>query len=348
MIFEGADPNYRELWEYRGFLNESYLTSFTLEKQAQYNGDELIIIGKDENYSKFQPYLLKEGRECKDGEYEILISERFSENAFPRSEPVGETIEVSGDSYVIVGIYEEAFLKELYNLDEEIIYTSSNSIKEIDDDVYYRVLFSEKDGEYRLFFNERLNEYISEGIPYCSLDSAFIFDYTDYSTIISEFFAGSIFLMEFLVFVLITIIILRKLNTNRKEYKLQLQDYYAKEIIMGNMDAILIESIKLVLLIFSWAIMLRFVINFKFNIPGRVLPSEDIFDFNFYIELLSQSKNYYQQGIYFKLYEKLFKIEFISFLISSVFSVSVFIAALNMKGSTKRGRKIYSRAKEEV
>ncbi|MBC8588890.1 ABC transporter permease [Paratissierella segnis] len=348
VVFEGDDTNYLELWDHRDYLNESYLTSFTLEKQVEYNGNELIIIEKDENYSKFQPYLIKDGRECKEGEHEIVISERFGEKMFPMDNPVGETVEISGDNYIISGIYEDTFLKKSYDLDEEIIYMPSSSIKEIDDDVSYRVLFSEKDGRDRLFFNERLNEYISEGIPYISLDSGLIFDYTDYSTILSQFFEGSIFLMEFLIFVLITIIILRKLKDDSKEYRLQLQDYYAKEIIMGNMDAILLEAIKLVLLIFLWAIILRFVINFKFNIPGRVLPPEDIFDFNFYVESFSQSRNYYHGGIYRKLYEKLFRIEFIGFLVSSVFSVSIFIMALKMKGSTKRMRKIHRRAEEEV
>ncbi len=338
MVFESDDSNYWELWNHREYLNKRYLTSFSHELQGVYEENELAIIGKDKNYDKFYPYFIIEGRDCIEGEAEILISEDFGKKLYSKGKVVGQTIEILGNSYVITGVYGKDALENIYDSNMEVVYTSSKAITEKDNNISYRVLFSEKDGECGLFFNERLKEYILQGIPYINLNPANIYDYTDYSMIISQFFKSSVFIIEFLGFVFITIIIFRKLKDYRKQYRIQLNDYYTKEIIYKNMDTILIEAIKIVLLVFLWIIILRLVINFKFDIPGRVLPPDDIFDFKFYAGLFAKQESYYKGGIYLQLYRRLLKIEFISFLSSCVFSVLIFIAALQLKGTKIYGK----------
>lgn len=338
MVFESDDSNYWELWDYREYLNKRYLTSFSQELQGYYEENELVIVGKDKNYDKFYPYFIKEGRDCIEGEAEILISEDLSKKLYSKGKAVGQTVEILEDSYIISGIYGKGDLGKIYDSNMEVVYTSSKVITEKDNNISYRVLFSEKNGECGLFFNERLKEYILQGIPYIDLDSENIYNYTDYSMIISQFFKSSVFIIEFLGFAFITIIIFRKLKDYRKQYRIQLNDYYIKEIIYKNVDTILIETIKIVLLSFLWIIILRLVINFKFDIPGRVLPPDDIFDFKFYAGLFAKQRSYYKGGIYLQLYRRLLKIEFISFLSSCVFSVLIFIAALQLKGTKIYGK----------
>lgn len=334
MVFGTEDSDYLQLMNNREFIDEEYLTSFSVEMKGTYKGNQLLIINKDKNYKKFYPYSIKEGRDLAEGEQGILISEQFSKRIFSDTNAIGRTIEISGENFLITGIYKPNILENIYNLNTERVYAYSRVLLEQDNDKYYKVLFSGKDGISGLFFKEKLREYISEGIPYTYIEESYMNDYSDYSTIISQFFRGSVFIISLLGFACITIIIYRKLKDHIKQYGVQLDSYYTKEIIYKNIDIILMEAIKMVLLIFLGIIILRFVINFKFDIPGRVLPPDYIFDFQFYSDLIA-NKNY-SEGIYTQLYRRLLRIQSVSLLATGIFSLLLCIFILEIKKETSK------------
>ena len=124
--------------------------------------------------------------------------------------------------------------------------------------------------------------------------------------------------------------------------KKELEIYYLKEIIYLRISEILEEAIKLVLLIFGGIFLLQWVIKFQFNIPGKYLPINYIFDFEFYQTLTDSIKiNLSSYGYFYDMTLNKVKLLTLAFFILGIITFVLIIRMINnevLGGRDKYGR----------
>lgn len=87
------------------------------------------VYGIDENYLDTCGYILKEGRAFVDKDYDgyrkvAILDESASETLFQKESPVGKTIEIKGEPFVVVGVItqEESFVPTINTIDDYYTY----------------------------------------------------------------------------------------------------------------------------------------------------------------------------------------------------------------------------------
>lgn len=166
---------------------------------------------------------------------------------------------------------EEEYISERYNIDYEYKKDNICSIfiqKPLDD--------AEE------FFKEKFIDYLKIRIPELNEQVLNIADYSHVNRVLRQWHRGVKLFIASLLFILIAIIFSKRIKNINKFIRKELDLYYLKEILSLKLNEILEETIKLVLLIFGGIFLLRWIIKFQFNIPGKYLPVSDIFDFEFY------------------------------------------------------------------
>lgn len=321
MNLKNEDLAYGNLLQQKEYINGEYVVAFTKERPITYEGKEMKITGIDDNYRKFQPLSIIYGNDLLKEQDQVLISDSLSNKLFGTDNSVGKLMNLEGKSYKVVGIYQRSSLKKIIGLDQEVLYVPLNEIQENDQRADAKILFGNKEGKNEPFFKEKLVEYLSKEIPDLHTEKLALYDYTDCPLIVSQFFYGSIFLAELLLFIFITVILIRKIKAYKNQYSMESQTKYMSEIFSENLTDILLEMIKMILLLFVWIFLLRLIIMFQFDIPGRVLPTEDIFDFKFYAQLHSKSNLYYSISSYGQIYERTLKIACMDFAFLAAASV---------------------------
>lgn len=329
MYFENYSL-YEKLQEEEAYLREKYIVSFVFEESAEYMEHKIKLIYKDENYIKFYPYDI-EGENLNDRD-QALISKGFSEKYLNGLNSVGQNIDISGKTYKISGIYTTSALENMSKSDSHAVYISSKPKESKESS--YKILFSPKNKTPGIFFKEELKEYVFANIEYSDYGT-YINDCTDYMTVVSQFYRGMFFVAAFLLFIFISLMLIGKLKHYGVELRFRLKTQYVNEIFLENVNNILIELIKLIIVLFLWIFLLRWIVSFQFEIPGRFLPVEDIFDFNFYGELYFSSKQHFSSELYDNLYKVALRLSRACFISYVIFAVAAFAAALNLKRSYK-------------
>lgn len=170
---------------------------------------------------------------------------------------------------------EEQYITERYDIDYE--YEKDNL------DNYISIISIQKSiGAPDEFFKEKFIDYLKFKITELDEEELKIVDYSDTTRVLMEWHRGTKLFIASLLFMLIAIILIRRIKVINKGAKKDLEIYYFKEIFHLKTSEILEEAIKLALLIFSGIFLLQWIIKFQFNIPGKYLPPTDIFDFEFY------------------------------------------------------------------
>lgn len=245
-----------------------------------------------------------------DGPGEALISESFARKNLDTDameEAAGEAINISGRNYTIAGVYKipDRYGASVKESAIEQVYLFSEPMEEIQG-ASCKILFSPCDNASNVFFEEELREYFTENVGY--MDNIYIDDYTDYSIIISQFQRGMVFISEFLLFIFFSVVFVRRLRLYGAELKNRLKFQYMNEILSENVSSILIELIKLIMLLFICIFLLQHIIDFQFKIPGRLLPIENIFDFEFYRELILSFREHPVANLYEYMYRSALKV----------------------------------------
>ncbi|WP_352419246.1 hypothetical protein [Proteiniborus sp.] len=140
------------------------------------------------------------------------------------------------------------------------------------------------------FFKDKFIDYLKIKIPYIDEDTLNIRDYSNNNRVLAEWHKGTKLFIASLLFVLLVIIFIRKVKIIKNHVKEELKIHYIKEVIKLRISEILEEAIKLVVLMFGGIFLLQWIIKFQFNIPGKYLPANDIFDFKFYQNLSNATK----------------------------------------------------------
>ncbi len=182
------------------------------------------------------------------------------------------------------------------------------------------------------FFKDKFIDYLKFKIPV--LDEKFleVVDYSQTNRILMEWHRGATLFATFLLFILITIILVKRIKIINNRIKKDLEIYYLKEIIHLRISEILEEAIKLVLLLFGGIFLLQWIIKFQFNIPGRYLPAHDILDFEFYKMLNSNIKmNLSSYGYIYNMTLDKVKLLTLGFIILSIVTFIIIIRMLNKK-----------------
>ncbi|MBU5427544.1 hypothetical protein KQI41_14240 [Tissierella pigra] len=222
-------------------------------------------------------------------------------------------------------LLEEQYISEKYdiryeyekdNLDNHIYIISIQKTVNIEDE----------------FFKDRFIDYLKIRVPEIDEETLNITDYSDTNRILMEWHKGIKLFIVSLLFILIAIILVRRIKVIIKSVKKELKIYYFKEIIHLRISQILEEAIKLVLLIFSEIFLLQWIIKFQFNIPGRFLPVNDIFDREFYRNINNTTKvNLSSYGDFYNM--TLYKVRLLTFgfLILGILTFLLIITMFNSK-----------------
>jgi hypothetical protein len=135
------------------------------------------------------------------------------------------------------------------------------------------------------FFKDKFIEYLKFKIPDINEEMLNFNDYTDANKVLLEWCRGLKFFTFSLAFVLVTVLLVLEIKLIISRVKRDLKNYYIEELVKNTITDILEELIKLTVLLFSEIFLLQWLIKFKFNISGRYLPANNIFDFKFYQNL---------------------------------------------------------------
>lgn len=220
---------------------------------------------------------------------------------------------------------EEEYIGERYTMGYE--YAKNNL------DNYIPIIFIEKPiNSKEEFFKDKFIDYLKFRIPELDEEMLNIMDYSDTNRVLMEWHRVTKLFIISLLFILITIIFLRRIKNINRRVKKELELYYLKEIIYLRISEILEEIIKLVLLIFGGILSLQWIIKFQFNIPGRYLPVNDIFDFEFYRMLNNNMKmNLSNYGYFYDITLKKVKLFTFGFIILGIITFLLIIRIINNK-----------------
>lgn len=204
----------------------------------------------------------------------FFIQKRLIDDFSLKPERIELSFDVNSEMIIYI-LSEEEYISERYKIGYE--YGRNNLENDIS------IIFIKKPiGSEEEFFKEKFIDYLKLKIPNLNEEKLNIVDYSQTNRVLTEWNRAITLFITSLLFILIAIIFFKRIKIINKSLKKDLELYYLKEIINLRMTEILEETIKLVLLIFGGIFLLQWIIKFQFNILGKYLPTNDIFDFNFY------------------------------------------------------------------
>ncbi|SCL96173.1 ABC transporter permease [Sporanaerobacter sp. PP17-6a] len=307
IIFEEKNEIYQKLMGGRKIIEEKYILSETEEKDISFEGKNISIIGIDENYSQINNIEIASGKWIT-GENQILISEKFVKETND-SFSLGETMDIFGKKYKIVGIYEndkysKSKIENLYVKKEDIPENLGEGEK-----TFYSLEVKPKDENRKNFVKEKFFEDVKI-ISTEEQEEIKIADFTESKRNLSKYYYGFIFIFEIIVLILLTVYLIKSIKLNIKKYQFGTKRKYGKELLSGNMTIVLLQILKTLLLIFLWIFLLRLILEFKLSTPSRFLPPTDIFDFKFYSRIENILREEYGKTVagYGKIYANIMRV----------------------------------------
>lgn|GEM_PF-5140791 len=328
IIFEEKNEMYQKLIDGRELMEEKYILSETEEKDVLFEGGNISIIGIDENYSQINNIEILCG-EWITGENQILISDKFAKER-NKSFSLGETIDIFGKNYKIVGIYEN----EKYSKSKiENLYVEKGDLPENlgnREKVFYSLEFKPRDENRKSFITEKFYEDIKIILEE-EQEEIKIADFTESNRNLSKYYYGFIFLFEVVALIFITVYLIKSIKLNIKKYQFGTKRKYGKELLSENLTIVLLQILKTLLLIFLWIFLLRLILEFKLSTPSKFLPPMDIFDFQFYSQIGNVFKEEYGKTAagYGKVYANLMRVTKKYFVESVILLITLLAVSIN-------------------
>ncbi|MDU5080055.1 ABC transporter permease [Tissierella carlieri] len=324
------------------YINESYKYVLYIEKDTVLNEKSLTAMGIDKNYYELESMEFIYGENIFLNENQIIISDRLAKERYGGVNPIGKMIEIEGESYEIIDIYKINGSNMLIRDKKDIVYIDYEYAKNNLDN-YISIISIQKPASIEdEFYKDKFIDYLKFRIPEINKEALNIMDYSDTNRVLMEWHRGTKLFIVSLLFILIAIIFLRRIKMINRCVKKELEIYYLKEIIYLRISEILEEAIKLVLLIFGGIFLLQWVIKFQFNIPGKYLPINDIFDFEFYQTLTDSIKiNLSSYGYFYDMTLNKVKLLTLAFFILGIITFVLIIRMINnevLGGRDKYGR----------
>lgn len=241
----------------------------------------------------------------------------------------------SKDEILSYLLEEKEYISELYNISNEYGMSYQENIVSI-------ISIEKPINSGDEFFKEKFIDYLRLRNPDLNEELLNVTDYSHANTIIMEWHRASKFFIASILFILIVVIFIRRIQSLNKYLKYELKMYYLKEVIQLRTIEILEESIKLVLLLFVGLFLLQWIIKFQFNIPGKYLPVSNIFDFEFYRMTQKMKLTFSNYGnIYNSI---LFKVKLLT-LGNIIISIFIFLFLVNLENvKVKKGRDTYGKS----
>lgn len=319
------------------YISENYMYALYIEKEIVLDEKPLMTIGINEDYRESETLELLNGRDSHLSNGQIIISDILSKERYGTVDSIGETMELEGNTYEIIGIYKANENNIVY--ENDIVYIDYEDAKDNLDDYASIISIIKPSITDDEFFKDRFIDDLMFKLPDVNEELLNIRDYSDASRVLMEWHRGIKLLTFTLLAILIAIVIIKRIKRVIYNLKRDLQLNYLSEIVSLRINEILGENIILALLIFSEIFLLRWIIRFQFNIPGRYLPANDIFDFNFY-RTLADSMNISRYGDLYNI--TLSKVKLLA-LLFFIISIVIFVLITKMlssqlQGGVKNGR----------
>src|SRR5690554_1839062 len=187
LVFEGKNEIYQKLIGKRELIKEKYALSEVEEKDIFLKGTKINIIGIDENYLQINDIGIVSG-EWITGEDQIVVSETIAKE-INETLSIGETVDILGKEFIIVGIYEN----KKYSKSENVYINKWDMPESLRNagETFYILQFKPKDENRQNFIKEKLFEDI--GLMLNGEAEIKIIDFTDSRKNLSKYYYGFIF-----------------------------------------------------------------------------------------------------------------------------------------------------------
>jgi len=282
--------------------HEGYLISYIREWETDINNYPVIVYQTDQNYSYFGEFKLLKGRWFSDGNNQAVISKNLSLEIYGTEDGVGREILLEGHAYTVVGIYESNSVLEKIRKGPDYIYVTGNSGLEIYGVETHRLLVASSKESTKHFLREKFMETLYRGGSTLDAEGFLMKDMSKTVGIPRQLFKGYIFVLECIALIWLLQCFLMDLKIFISKYKEKMRTQYLKEAMEEHLTALLITAIKWTVMAFVGIFLIRKIIYFQLELPGEWLPSDYIFDIQFYQKALFNEKitaypSYYE-GLY--------------------------------------------------
>lgn len=252
--------------------------------------DKVKVVFTDEKEINFYPKKIIEGAffdalDLNKQSNQVVISESMANKFFKTTKVIGNTIKFMEKNYYITGVYQDENKSMLYAMAQDeyervyVPYSTMNIEGQFVDVLTVKV---PKGNDEKYVYNE-LNKTLGDKVRSYKSDN-----YGYNKLIASQTFNMFIFIAGILLIIFIIIYVKNNILKLIKMIKEKAKELYFLQIIQAEYKHILLESSKILICIIMIFIVFN-IIKFPLAIPEKYIPSDYIFDFNFYREAIISS-----------------------------------------------------------
>lgn len=244
------------------------------------------IVLTDENYFDLYPFKVVRGGKIdflsiEKGSKVAVISDVLANSLFKSVDVIGSTLNVKNEKYKIVGVYKEN-TSVLYSAAEDgyeriyIPYTSYSN-DNTKDKYFLDIMATPKTKNYdEKNIDDKLSKILNDKLAlYKSVD------YTVSKNIVMQTVRILYFLIGIFVIIFLIKLIVKFIREVKSFFKGNIRYSYLNEVIINNKKELLVFIGKVLICVVGIIIVFN-VIKFKLVIENSFLPSNNIFDINFY------------------------------------------------------------------
>jgi putative ABC transport system permease protein len=272
----------------------SYLTEMDGVLGVENVGYPVKAVLSGENLDKFSAFTILRGTffssdQYKYGKKVAVISETLAQKLFTTNKVIGNQIKILGINYKIIGLYQNKnSIISLFAADGmERVYIPFDSIAKSDNQTINTVFISDKVLDYESFRVHKLENIIRDRLTINS-NSYKITDFYDGLVFTSQPLSAFIFLIGiFSIYILIKYFI-KYLRFGLSYLKNGIEsNYFLQILVKWKLRILVFFVVAMMILIFIRAVF--WLISFKGIIPYEYIPTDNIFDFGFYADIVKDA-----------------------------------------------------------
>ncbi len=268
----------------------SYLNETEAYIKTEKSGYPVATVLCGENLIDFIDIRMLQGTFFNKEQHELgkkvaVISDSLALRLFMTNKVLGNKLSVAGVKYTIVGVYKKEVtpFSILYSDGAERIFIPFESVDGYNSRTINTVLISDKKFQEATFGTEKATEFLKKtGVDSSNYE---INDFYNSSVYVSQPLSVFILFVGVLIILMLLSYFFRYIKDGLAFFRNRLEGGYFLEVIAGaRFGLILFFSGAAVLLVSMGAI--YYAVRFKGFIPYQYIPSENIFDLNFYGNLI--------------------------------------------------------------
>ncbi len=228
-------------------------------------------------------FLSKEQHEL--GKKVVVISDSLAIKLFMTNKVLGNKVSIAGVTYNIVGVYkkEATPFSILYSDGAERIYIPFESVAGYNSRTINTVFISDRKFQEATFGTDKAMEFLKKtGVDSSNYE---INDFYNSNVYVSQPLSAFILFVGVLIILMLLSYFIRYIKDGLLFFRNRMEGGYLVEVIAGARLRLIVFFLGAVVLLVSMGA-IYYAVRFKGTIPYQYIPSENIFDFNFYCNLI--------------------------------------------------------------